>query len=284
MTAAADRLFLTQSGVSQHIRSLENTLGFTLFDRINQKLIPTNAARELYETCQNSLNSIEKTLRSFKEDESGLIGTIHIGMPIEFGNNLVIPLLSKFGQIYPEIKFEIYFDYADKLNEMLLNGDIEFAFVDEYKMDRRVTTEIVYTEKLYLCATDEYIATKEKKSTEIAFYESLDYVDYQRHSPILKMWFEHHYKDKKVKLNTRANVMDVQGISKFITSHFSAGILPLHIIRSLEKNGYHIHIFKFDEKDLENHISVAYIKERSIGMASEKCLAYLRDELAKTTF
>ncbi len=48
MTTAAQELHLTQSGVSQHIRSLEDVLGIRLFDRIKKKLIPTTTADILF--------------------------------------------------------------------------------------------------------------------------------------------------------------------------------------------------------------------------------------------
>ena len=44
MTKAAQVLFLTQSGVSQHIKSLEESLEFALFDRLQKKLVPTEKA------------------------------------------------------------------------------------------------------------------------------------------------------------------------------------------------------------------------------------------------
>lgn len=47
MTIAAEELHLTQSGVSQHIRSLEESLDIRLFDRIKHKLVPTGEARQL---------------------------------------------------------------------------------------------------------------------------------------------------------------------------------------------------------------------------------------------
>ena len=107
MTKAAEELHMTQSGVSQHIKHLEEILGVVLFDRIKQRLIATENAAVLYKTCSESLFNIEKALADIKGVEQRLIGTITLGVPIEFGNSFVIPLLSEFGKQNPGVKFKI---------------------------------------------------------------------------------------------------------------------------------------------------------------------------------
>lgn len=276
MTIAAEKLHLTQSGVSQHIKALEDSLKVTLFDRINQRIIPTAAAADLYDQCNMGLETIEKALWKIRGDSTELGGTVSIGMPIEFGNSLIIPLLSKFGKLHKHIKFQIYLDYANKLNEMLLDGEIDFAFVDDYKMDKRIQTEIIYTEKLYLCtlnANNEDLTGKDRK-----FFEGINYVDYQKDAPFLDMWFEHHFKTK-ANVNVRAFVMDVQGVARFIINGLGAGILPMHVIRKLEADGNKIHIFKASEKEMENHVSVAYISNKTQSRAADTCLRYLQESL-----
>ena len=62
MTMAAKELHITQSGVSQHIKSLEEILEITLFDRVKQKLLPTSSADQLYLEWSKSIADIEKTL------------------------------------------------------------------------------------------------------------------------------------------------------------------------------------------------------------------------------
>src|SRR5262245_56732646 len=107
MTQASQELHLTQSGVSQHIKAFEDSLGTRLFDRIKQKLVPTSQANQLYKRCRDSLFGIERTLSEIKGAEKQLIGTVKIGMPIEFGNNLIVPLLAKFGREHPLVRFRL---------------------------------------------------------------------------------------------------------------------------------------------------------------------------------
>lgn len=281
MTQAADRLHLTQSGVSQHIRALEDSLDLVLFDRINQKLIPTSSAKDLYQQCTIGLNTIEQALWRIKGDKHELSGTVNIGMPIEFGNNVIIPILSEFGKKYPKVKFQIFLDFASKLNDLLLEGQLDFAFVDEYKMDKRVVIENVFTEKLSLCISKDLLPATTNNSKK--FFEGLPYVDYQQGAPVLKMWFEHHLKGAHLNINIRAMVMDVQGLARFIITGFGAGVLPMHVVRKLEKEGHNLHVFKVLSKDLENHISVAAVANKSQSPTAESLLKFLKEALKKKT-
>ena len=52
MTRSAQELFMTQSGISQNIKHLEEILNLKLFDRIKQRLIPTEKATILYKNCK----------------------------------------------------------------------------------------------------------------------------------------------------------------------------------------------------------------------------------------
>ena len=107
MTTAARELHLTQSGVSQHMKSFEDVLGLKLFDRINQRLVPTAAAAHLYERCSAGLQGIEEAFLDLKGGQRELAGTVSIGTPIEFGNNILMPLLAQFCRKHPQVKLKL---------------------------------------------------------------------------------------------------------------------------------------------------------------------------------
>ena len=65
MTQAAKQLHLTQSGVSQQIKALEEALDITLFDRINRRIIPTAEAEILYNLCSQRLDELESAISDF---------------------------------------------------------------------------------------------------------------------------------------------------------------------------------------------------------------------------
>jgi DNA-binding transcriptional LysR family regulator len=280
MTAAAQELHLTQSGVSQHVKAFEDVLGVRLFDRIKQRLVPTKAAGSLFERCKQSLYSIEEVLSEVKGGEKRLSGTVTVGMPIEFGNNVVVPLLSRFGLAHPGVRFALKLGFASAMNERLLTGEIDFAFVDQYRMDPRIETRKVYDEILDLCASPELLkrsggAPKHARK----YFEGLDYVEYQKDEPILRMWFEHHLDSRNLKLNVKATVMDVQGLARLVLSGLGAGVLPHHLVLKLQKEGHKLHAFKGCGKPLKNGISVAYLRERTQSPAAQAALDALVGDL-----
>ncbi len=268
MTLASKELHLTQSGVSQHVKALEDALGVVLFDRIKQRLIPTSAAALLYQKCAEGLLGIEQALSEIKEGEKQLLGNVTIGMPVEFGNNIVVPLLSKFSLQHPGVRYGLKYGLADEINGMILNGALDFAFVDAFGALKALHSEIVYDETLQLCAHKDYLKRAGAPKENRKFLESLAYVEYQPDQPVLKMWFSHHYGVKKPSLNVLATVMDVQGVARLIFEGMGAGVLPDHLIEKLDPTGTKLHLFKGCGKPLKNGISVVSLHERTRSPAA----------------
>ena len=267
MTGASQELHLTQSGVSQHIKAFEDVLGLKLFDRIKQRVVPTATAEVLYERCTQSLQGLEQVFSDLQVVKKQLSGRVNIGMPLEFGSNVIIPQISKFSKKYPLVKFHFSLGFASRMNEMLLNGEIDFAFVDDFTMDRKITMTPVYDEILELCILPDP-TKKIPAKTDIDYFTSLEYVEYQRDEAILRKWFEHHFGSKKPRLNVKATIIDVQGVSRFIQQGMGAGVLPGHLVLKIQKDGQKLYTFKGCGEPLKNAISLAHLKDRTQSPAA----------------
>ncbi|MBC7386528.1 MAG: LysR family transcriptional regulator [Cryobacterium sp.] len=280
MTAAARELHLTQSGVSQHIRAFEEILGVSLFDRINQRVVPTSSASALYDHCKKSLSGLEDAFSELQAEKNQLTGRVHLGMPTEFGYNVIIPLVAKFSEKHPGVRFHFRLGYGSEMNALLLNGDIDFAFVDEFSMDRKVKTAPVYDEVLELCANPEL--TKGMKPGQVQdrkYFESIPYVDFSKDEQILRRWFQHHFGEDGWRLPVRSTIEDSQGVLRLVLSGMGAGILPAHQVRRLEKEGTKLQVFRGKGGPLKNTISVAQLKERSHSRSVQAALDMLTKEI-----
>jgi DNA-binding transcriptional LysR family regulator len=285
MTKAAAELHMTQSGVSQHIKALEEMIGVKLFDRVQKRLVPTAKATLLHARCQVGLSEIESGLGEIKEASNELRGNVSLGMPIEFGNSILLPKIGKFCTQHPKVNFTFRIALAPMINELLVKGELDFAFVDDFMPDRRIMTEEVYHEVLNLYAHESLVKSLGKpkaKGTpkeQLKYFEELQYVDYQDTATVLRAWFTHHFKEKHPRFALRGTILDVQGVARLIASGAGAGVLPSHVADRMIREGIALHCYPGSGRPLKNVISLASLRGRSQSPASLAVIEHLKSSL-----
>ena len=274
MSVAAKELFMTQPGVSQHIRTIEDVLGLRLFDRISKKLIPTNDARKLFESLKPILKSLEHTLNESSSRESIFRGKVSVGIPIEFGNNIILPLLSTWAQKHEFVELSINYDHAQRQSSKLLDGSLDFAITDSFIFPDQITVQNLTNEKLVLCATKEY-ATAHGLNASSSYDKLKDqnFICYLEDQTVVKQWFNYHY-NKKVTIGPKATLMDVEGVYRLISSGLGIGIVPMHILKKKRVEN-EVVIFKGNGTDLLNEINLAVLKNKSLNPMTKDLMSFL---------
>jgi LysR family nitrogen assimilation transcriptional regulator len=131
-TAAAAREHATQSGVSQHIRNLEDTLGVKLFSRNKAEVAPTPAGDSFYQRCLEVLRSHEMATRTVKQYAAGLTGEIVVGLMPTMTRCTLAPALSAFVDTHPNMVVRIIEGYSAALTQQVRAGVLDFAIVPAF--------------------------------------------------------------------------------------------------------------------------------------------------------
>ena len=127
---AAKKLFITQSAVSQQIRSLESAIGTPLFVRIHKGVSLTPQGSILLGFVNESLSIIESAESLFGRMNSLEEGELRIGAGDTITKYFVLPLLEKFHKKYSGINIEIVNRVTDETLSKLVSGKIDIAFVN----------------------------------------------------------------------------------------------------------------------------------------------------------
>ena len=106
-SAAAGRLHMTQPGVSQQIRALENHLGTQLFLRRGHGVELTAAGLELLEPARQMLNMAETTERMLKSRRGEVSGRIRLGCALPSGSYNFYPWIHEFRTEYPDVTLHL---------------------------------------------------------------------------------------------------------------------------------------------------------------------------------
>ena len=226
---------------------------------------------------------IEDGLNSVFDEERVLSGTVTIGVPYEFGNNIIFPLLKKFASQYPEVKFRISYGFTFILNDQLLRGELDFAFLDSFNIARQVRSKKVYDETIVLCTSKKYLKEhggwSKLKEESLSSYENFDYIDLMEEAPLTTSWFRHHFKNSKFRPRVRTTISEVGGVAKLIGLGMGVGVLPLHLVKKLLKDGQDFTIFKGRLRPLKNSICVGNLEGKTLGLEAETLMDFLINEL-----
>jgi DNA-binding transcriptional LysR family regulator len=106
-SSAATRLHMTQPGVSQQIRSLENYLGTKLFVRRGHGVELTAAGEGLIDSARRLITLSETTERMLMSRRGDVSGRIRLGCALPSGGYIFHPWVNEFRQKFPDVTLQI---------------------------------------------------------------------------------------------------------------------------------------------------------------------------------
>ncbi len=126
-TAAAARESSTQSGVSHHIRQLEDLLEVKLFVRDKAGVVSTPAADVYYRHCVELLRSIDQATQRLGEFTGGHQGSFVVGLIPALTHRIGAPALLRFAALHPNVKVRIVESFSSSMSDIVASGAIDFA-------------------------------------------------------------------------------------------------------------------------------------------------------------
>lgn len=105
-SAAARRLHMSTTMVSNHVQALENRLGARLFNRTTRKVSLTEVGHAYYERCVQILNELEEADRAAGALQSTPRGTLRLYVGTYIVRDIA-PAIADFLAAYPEVSVEL---------------------------------------------------------------------------------------------------------------------------------------------------------------------------------
>src|SRR6202022_2300894 len=140
---AAEKLFRTQSAVSQTIGKLEDELGESLFDRSSREGILTDAGQVLYEYAENLLNLRTEAAESLAELREVQKGKLVIAAN-EFTALYLLPVLAEFRRLHPMIKITVQRALGSHIPDDVLRYSAELGVLSDEPQEPRLHSVVVY--------------------------------------------------------------------------------------------------------------------------------------------
>ena len=126
ISAAAQRLHCTPSGVSQQMSALENRLGTILLERTRRGVVPTPAGKRFYESCLGILRAVSGAKIDLEDFDAAITGSISAGFAPGLVRCILPQALARFTREFPKVDISIGSGTADDLIDGTSSGALDF--------------------------------------------------------------------------------------------------------------------------------------------------------------
>jgi len=132
LTEVANMLYTSQSGVSRHIRELEEELGIEIFIRRGKRLLgmtePGKALLAIAERILNEASNVRRLADLFTNDASGVltIATTHTQARYSLP-----PVIKAFRELFPDVRLELIQGTPQEIDVLLQNGGADIGIASE---------------------------------------------------------------------------------------------------------------------------------------------------------
>ena len=158
-TKAAKILNVSQSAISEQVKSVESRFKIKLFIRNGNGISLTDYGKKLYDITRDIDDIHEQALNLLKSSNRLTSGTLNIGTvaPIH-----LMPILSKFSKKYPKINCNIVFGNSVQIKEKLLKKEIDIGILADINDQSQLYSKPLVRDKLLLFASIKNTISKTK--------------------------------------------------------------------------------------------------------------------------
>ena len=255
---AADKLFISQPGLSKQIKEMEEALGFKLFERNNRNVVLTAAGKYMKEEITLLLNDNKRILRHAQHIATGNEGEIHLGYVGSAMQTIIPKLLIRFRKKYPSIHFSLQeMDNNRQIND-LLGNKIDIGFVRLNEVPKALSLRPVFDETFSLVLprnhalnSRNFTSLNQLKAEQFIFFEKAYSPSY--HEKVISMFEDCGFSPTISHTSVHATT-----IYRLVENSFGVAIVPSSL-----KLGYNMNIKFIELKNVPQRavLSLAWNKE-----------------------
>ncbi len=267
ISEGARRLHMSQPPLSLQMKTLEEELGVTLFQRDNRRLSLTEAGKILYQHASNMLDLRDSAVT--ETINAGRIQTLRIGIT-STTLPIMMPFLHELRRSSKHIRFEIYDANTFTLNDLLSRRIIEIAIL-------RSPVSLVNMESLVIRKEDMFLTSALPLPASLSLEEVVRYplVIYRRyHDLIISAFSAHHLTP-----NILCTCDDARTALEFVSGGYGAAIFP----DSMRSSCKSLHVSPITSDELKTKILLVY-PSRQKAPLTEELIAVIQNHYSLTDF
>ncbi|WP_422485262.1 selenium metabolism-associated LysR family transcriptional regulator [Gudongella sp. DL1XJH-153] len=270
---AAEKLYLTQPTVTNHIQVIERELQTVLLNRMSKGITLTEAGNIVYQNSLDIINTYESMKYQLDEHKGRIEGKLEIASSSVPRKHLLPELIFGFQKQHPLVTFSILDVDSSKVVENILDGYIDFGFVGAIYEDPNLEYIPIMNDYLVF-ATPANVYKDRPQLSNLSINEVIKQplILREEGSGTGKILKDSLLNEKIAmdKLHISAYVADTETIKKMVSLGTGSTFLSYKdAFDSSEKKTIEGNVFKVEELSLYRNFYIVFHKKRKLSPLGE---------------
>ncbi len=232
----AEKIFITQSSLSRHIKALETELGFELFERTKRSVKLTTAGVFMQKEWTKMLTQIDNIHIAARQIHDGEVGELRIGHPGSITHSVLPDLMATMTLRFPQLRLILTELMTIDMEKALLNFQVDIGFRREISTNNLLETRTMFSEKFaVVLPQNHHLNVKTLETIDILSQESFIIPNLEtgsRYTEILKHIF------KEANFEPKVNMVSEFGttIISLVARGLGVSILPISYAKNAPNN------------------------------------------------
>jgi len=176
VSKASKKLFVAQPALSRIIKRIEDTYEIKLFNRIGNKILPTETGIEYYKMATQILNIIDNFQVGVNDENKLKVGKIRLGVTNFLGASILPKILPRFYKEYPKVEITISDVNSVELEKRLINGELDIVLMPAVSetSNEKINYDIISKDEFIILANKENPIVNYAKKVEGRPFPELD--------------------------------------------------------------------------------------------------------------
>lgn len=263
MTRAAEELFIAQPAVSNTISEIEKNYNVVLFNRINKRLYLTEEGKSLYFKAQEVMNSFEEFEElAFNSSKKPLL---KIGSSLTIGKQQMPRLIRSLKENFDNIDVQISVNQTSVIEDKILNGLLDFAFIQGRPSDPNIVSRLIDTNTLIAACGKGYQIPNEVTLKELCKYDLLLRED----ESVSREFLDHIFALENLTVTPVMESISNQALISAAVQNLGVTVLPEALLKRRLENGTLRKITVSDYEFTRNSY-IIYHKNKSFGSVKKE--------------
>tara|TARA_R100000027_G_scaffold22012_2_gene15932 strand:- start:9793 stop:10734 length:942 start_codon:yes stop_codon:yes gene_type:complete len=263
---------ITQSAVSQQLRSMERHFNVLIVDRSQKQFRLTQEGRRLYDSSKEILHLYERLDCELQEMRKVISGNIKLSTIYSVGLHALPKYLTSFMQKFPSVNVHVEYRRSNHVYEDVLHNSVDLGIVAFPIKNRQLEITPFKTDQLVVAVCANH-PLAEKGEVEINELEEYDFVGFDKDIPTRKAT-DDIFREAKVEIEPKMEFDNIETVKRAVEIHAGFAVLPASTVEEEVEKGL-IRALHFKGKTFSRPIAIIHRKGRVLTPAMKQFVELL---------